>query len=119
MWLKITFLLTRAMRTMIYTGICFLIRILLKIIFRVVEKVKYAMQSGISPYMKELVQSDLQGQPFPFHFDEITSSQVKKQSNTMPLTTAQNTKKYLQHIVDLCTLENALLIICWSTFTSL
>ena len=30
-------------------------------------------------YTKELVQSDLQGQLFTFHFDETVNSQVKKQ----------------------------------------
>ena len=35
-------------------------------------KVKYVIQFGISPYIRELVQSDLQGQPFTFYFDETT-----------------------------------------------
>ena len=42
-------------------------------------KLKYVIQFGISPYMKELVQSNIQGQSFTFHFDETTNSQVKKQ----------------------------------------
>ena len=42
-------------------------------------KVKYVIQFRISPYIKELVQSDIQGQPFTFHFDETTNNQVKKQ----------------------------------------
>ena len=42
-------------------------------------KVKYVMQFVISLYIKELVQSDLQGQPSTLHFDEKTNSQVKKQ----------------------------------------
>ena len=42
-------------------------------------KLKYVIQFGISLYTKELVQSDLQGQLFTFHFDETVNSQVKKQ----------------------------------------
>ena len=42
-------------------------------------KVKYVMQFVIFWYIKELVQSDLQGQPSTLHFDETTNSQVKKQ----------------------------------------
>ena len=38
MWLKVTFLLTCAMRTMIYVGACFLIQILPKIIVRILGK---------------------------------------------------------------------------------
>ena len=40
-------------------------------------QVKYVIQFDISPYIKELVQSDLQGQPFTFHYDETINSQVK------------------------------------------
>ena len=42
-------------------------------------KLKYVIQFGISLYTKELMQSDLQGQLFTFHFDETVNSQVKKQ----------------------------------------
>ena len=72
-------------------------------------KAKYIIQFGISPYIKELVQSDLQGQRFTLHFDEITND-GKNGMMAMPVTLAWNTKKYLLHIVDSCTLENALLM---------
>ena len=42
-------------------------------------KIKYVIQFGISPYVSEMVQKDLQNQPFTFNFDETTTSQVKKQ----------------------------------------
>ena len=74
-------------------------------------KVKYVIQFGVSPYIKELVQSDLQDQPFTFHFDETTNSQVKKQHDGYATYFSPKHKEsYLLPIVDLCTLENALLI---------
>ena len=65
------------MRTMIYASACFLIRILPKKYRQGHGQVKYIIQSDISPYIEELVQSDLQGQPFTFHYDETINSQVK------------------------------------------
>ena len=42
-------------------------------------KVKYVIEFGITPYIRDLVQADLSNRPFTFHFDETTTSQVKKQ----------------------------------------
>ena len=42
-------------------------------------KMKYNIQFGIAPYLKEILIKDLKGQPFSFKFDERTTSQVKKQ----------------------------------------
>lgn len=43
------------------------------------SKVKYVVQYGITPYVFKLIIADIKGQPFRFHFDETTTSQVKKQ----------------------------------------
>ena len=42
-------------------------------------KAKYVVQHGIKPYVLNLILTDVKDQPFHFHFDEMTSSQVKKQ----------------------------------------
>ena len=42
-------------------------------------KVKYIIEYGIAPYIQEIVMKDIMERPFTFHFDETTSSQVKKQ----------------------------------------
>ena len=42
-------------------------------------KVKYSIQFGIAPYLKEKVMNELNGVPYTFKFDETTTSQVKKQ----------------------------------------
>ena len=42
-------------------------------------KVKYVLQFGIAPYIKDLAMLDVQGKPFAFKFDEATTSQVEKQ----------------------------------------
>ncbi len=43
------------------------------------NKVRYTIQFGIAPYIKELILTELRGLPFTFKFDESTSSQTKKQ----------------------------------------
>ena len=42
-------------------------------------KVKYVIQFGIAPYIKQLILDDIKGKPFSFLFDETTTQQVKKQ----------------------------------------
>ena len=42
-------------------------------------KVRYNIQYGIAPYVKQMLIYDVSNTPFPFKFDESTSSQVKKQ----------------------------------------
>lgn len=42
-------------------------------------KVSYVLEFGILPYIIDLVKSDITNVPFTFHFDETTTSQVKKQ----------------------------------------
>ena len=42
-------------------------------------KVAYTIKFGIKPYVSEILEKDMQGRPFVFHFDETTTSQVKKQ----------------------------------------
>ena len=42
-------------------------------------KVKYVIQFGIVPYIKQLILGDIKGKPFSFLFDETTTQQVKKQ----------------------------------------
>ena len=42
-------------------------------------KVKYVIEFGIAPHIRSLVQADIYERPFTFHFDETTTSQVKKQ----------------------------------------
>ena len=41
-------------------------------------KVKYIIQFGIAPYVKEILIKDVKGQPFSFKFDKTTTRQVKK-----------------------------------------
>ena len=41
-------------------------------------KVKYVIEFGIAPHIRSLVQADIYERPFTFHFDETTTSQVKK-----------------------------------------
>ena len=40
-------------------------------------KVKYIIQFGIAPYIKQLILDDIKGKPFSFLFDETTTQQVK------------------------------------------
>ena len=40
---------------------------------------KYYLQYGIAPHLKDLIVKDLANSPFTFKFDETTTSQVKKQ----------------------------------------
>ena len=42
-------------------------------------KVKYVLQYGIVPIIKNNIKKDLSGKPFTFKFDETTTAQVKKQ----------------------------------------
>lgn len=42
-------------------------------------KVKYIIEYGIAPHIREIVMKDIKERPFTFHFDETTTSQVKKQ----------------------------------------
>ena len=42
-------------------------------------KVKYCLQYGIAPHLKDLIVKDLANSPFTFKFGETTTSQVKKQ----------------------------------------
>ena len=42
-------------------------------------KVKYTIELGIAPYLKEKLINMLPGVPFTFKFDETTTCQVKKQ----------------------------------------
>ena len=42
-------------------------------------KVKYVIQFGIAPFVKEQMIRDFKLQPFTFKFDETTADQVKKQ----------------------------------------
>ena len=42
-------------------------------------KVKYMVQFGIAPYVKEQLMADMSQEQYCFHFDETTTSQVKKQ----------------------------------------
>ena len=42
-------------------------------------KVKYVIQFGIVPYIKQLILGDIKGKPFSFLFDETNTQQVKKQ----------------------------------------
>lgn len=42
-------------------------------------KIRYSIQYGIAPYVKDLLVTDFSGTPFSFKFDETTTSQVKKQ----------------------------------------
>ena len=42
-------------------------------------KVKYVIQFGIAPYIKQLKLDDIKGKSFSFLFDEANTQQVKKQ----------------------------------------
>ena len=42
-------------------------------------KVKYVIQFGIVPFIKQLILGDIKGKPFSFLFEETTTQQVKKQ----------------------------------------
>ena len=42
-------------------------------------KIKYMIQFGIAPYMKDIVMEDMKKEQYCFHFDETTTSQIKKQ----------------------------------------
>ena len=42
-------------------------------------KVKYCLQYGIAPHLKDPIVKDLANSPFAFKFDETTTSRVKKQ----------------------------------------
>jgi hypothetical protein len=42
-------------------------------------KCEYVLEFGILPHIKDLILNDVTGSPFTFHFDETTTSQVKKQ----------------------------------------
>ena len=42
-------------------------------------KLKYNVQFGIAPHIKKLLMNDMVHEQFCFHFDETTTSQVKKQ----------------------------------------
>lgn len=43
------------------------------------SKVKYSVVFGIAPFLKEILQKDIENIPFVFKFDETTTSQKKKQ----------------------------------------
>ena len=42
-------------------------------------KVKYVIQFGIAPYIKQLILDEIKGKSFSFLFDETTIQQVRKQ----------------------------------------
>ena len=42
-------------------------------------KIKYVIQFGMVPFVKEQMIRDFKLQPFTFKFDETTTNQVKKQ----------------------------------------
>ena len=44
-------------------------------------KMKYTIQFGITPYVKDQLVQEISNKPFVFKFDETTTSQVKKQYN--------------------------------------
>ena len=41
----------------------------------------YMVQFGIASYIKRIIYSEVKEMPFTFYFDEITTSQLKKQYN--------------------------------------
>ena len=43
-----------------------------------VDEVKYNIQFGIAPYLKDIILNELKELPFSFCFDEATTSQIKK-----------------------------------------
>ena len=42
-------------------------------------KIKYVMQHGIVPYIRDLLKTNFKNNPISFRFDETTRSQLKKQ----------------------------------------
>ena len=44
-----------------------------------VTKVMYLMKHGFAVHAKNALNSDIDGRPFTFHFDELTNQQIKKQ----------------------------------------
>ena len=44
-----------------------------------IAKLKYMIQFGIAPCIKSMLMEDAKDQQYCFHFDEMTTSQVKKQ----------------------------------------
>ena len=74
-------------------------------------KIKYVIQFGISPYISKMVQKDLRNQPFTFHFDETTTSQVKKLYDGYATYYSPSEKKSPLRIVAPCTSENAVQMI--------
>ena len=66
-------------------------------------KVKYCLQYGIAPHLKDLIVKDVANSPFTFKFDETTTSQVKKQ--------------YVAHVQFWSEKENRVIIVyCGSLF---
>ena len=66
-------------------------------------KVKYCLQYGIAPHLKDPIVKDLANSPFTFKFDETTTSQVKKQ--------------YVAHVQFWSEKENpAIIVYCGSLF---
>ena len=61
-------------------------------------KVKYCLQYGIVPHLKDLIVKDLANSPFTFKFDETTTSQVKK--------------PYVAHVHSWSEKENPVIIAC-------
>ena len=45
-------------------------------------KVKYNIQFGTTPYVKEILINDVNWQPFSFKFDKTTTRQVNKRYDT-------------------------------------
>ena len=43
------------------------------------DKVKYGIQFGIAPFLKDIILNELKQLPFSFCFDTTKSSQIKKQ----------------------------------------
>ena len=67
-------------------------------------RVKYCLQYGIAPHLKDLIVKDLANSPFTFKFDETTTSQAK--SNMMYIcSSGQRMRTVLSfHTVDHCSL---------------
>lgn len=42
-------------------------------------KVMYVIRHGIGVHVKSIIDKEVNGRPFTFHFDESTTNQVKKQ----------------------------------------
>ena len=43
------------------------------------DKVKYTIQFGIAPFLKDILLNELKDLAFSFRFDKTTTSQIKKQ----------------------------------------